>query len=98
MRRRLALSIAGLLVSGLAAAGLFAPLFGPDTRLDGYFPRQEDLARPRTSDSGIPESPYGRLQSVEVRKRERRSLIDVALDEASVIVVFAPNVVWWWSV
>jgi len=85
MRRRLAVS--GLLVSGLVAAGSFAPLFGPDARLDSHLPPQEDLARPGSVDSGAPGSPYGRLHSVEVRKRERRSLIDVALDRASAIVV-----------
>jgi hypothetical protein len=87
MRRRLTLSVASVAVAGLVTTGLFAPLFGPGTRLDGHFPTQEDLAKPRSFDSGIPDSPYGRLQSVEVRKRERRNLIDRVQHESSVVVV-----------
>lgn len=87
MRSRPASSVATLAVAGLIAAGLFAPLFGPDTRLDSHFPSQEDLARPRVFESATPDSPYGRLESVQVRKRERRNLIDMMRHEASVVVV-----------
>jgi len=90
-RRRITVTLIGLAVLCLCASALFAPVFAPDERIDPHLDSETHLVA-RTHDvfdnlSNASHSPYGPIESMEVRRRERRDFIQVAQGYTSVIAV-----------
>ena len=92
MRRRSVLLL-GVVLLNILAATVFAPVSKPDDRLDRHLASEAALIA-KTHDvfdnnrSESPSrSPYGPIQSFEVRRLERRNLIEVMRGLSTAIAV-----------